>query len=164
MINTKYKILSTTFLTTALILGACGGNNNDESDENVPKSTVVNPEEESTVDETFKDENPENEYGFTNFNLHIDTSDNPDAVVAQYNAESEEAVYFNMHTASNSQGDAAKALLQPIFIELQPKKAMSDEEVIQRVASVFEIDEYTKFDLKIKYDNGETITYTDENQ
>lgn len=164
MKTSKYKILSATLLTSALVLGACGGNNNDEPEENVPNGTVVNPEEDSTVDETLTDENPENEYGFTNFDLHIDTPDNSDAVVAQYNVETEEAVYINMHAASSLKGDAAYALLQPIFVELQPMKDMSDEEVIQRVASAFEVDEYTKFDLKIEYEDGETKTYTDENQ
>lgn len=160
----KYKLLSTTLLTSALILGACGGNNNNESDENVPKSTVVDPEQENTVEDTFKEENPENNFRFTSFDLHIDTPDNSDAVVAQYKEDSEESVYFNMHTASNSQGDAANALLQPIFKELQPLKAMSDKEVIQKVASAFEVDEYTKFDLKIDFVDGETKNYTDENQ
>ncbi|MEK3978492.1 hypothetical protein MKY37_05275 [Psychrobacillus sp. FSL K6-2836] len=94
MKTSKYKILSATLLTSALVLGACGGNNNDEPEENVPNGTVVNPEEDSTVDETLTDENPENEYGFTNFDLHIDTPDNSDAVVAQYNVETEEAVYI----------------------------------------------------------------------
>ncbi|MEK3978493.1 YusW family protein [Psychrobacillus sp. FSL K6-2836] len=68
-----------------------------------------------------------------------------------------------MHAASSLKGDAAYALLQPIFLELQPMKDMSDEEVIQRVASAFEVDEYTKVDLKIEYEDGETKTYTDEN-
>lgn len=164
MKTSKYKILTTTILTFALILGACGGNNNDESDENVPNSTVVNPEEESTVDETFKEENPEKKYGFVNFDLHIDTPDNVDAVVAQYTGKKEEALYFNMHTANNSQGEAANALLQPILGELQPMQDMSDEEVIQRVASAFEVDEYTNFDLSIEYEDGETKTYIHENQ
>ena len=164
MKTTKYKLLSTTLLTSALILGACGGNNNNESDENVPKSTLVDPEQENTVEDTFKEENPENNFGFTSFDLHIDTPDNSDAVVAQYKEDSEESVYFNMHTASNSQGEAANALLQPIFKELQPLKAMSDEEVIQRVTSAFEVEEYTKLVLKIEYEDGETKTYTDENQ
>lgn len=163
MKSTNYKLLSTTLLTSALILGACGGNN-DETEENVPNGTIVNPEEDNTVDETFTEENPENEFGFINFDLHIDTPDNADAVVAQYNVESEEALYINMHVASNVQGDAAYELLEPIFTELQPMKAMSDEEVIQRVVSAFEVEEYTKLDLEIEYEDGETKTYTDENQ
>src|SRR4051794_38462224 len=142
MITTNRKILSSTLLTSALILGACG-DNNDEAEENGPNGTVVHPEEDNKVDETFTDENPENEYGFTNFDLHIDIPDNEDAVVAQYNVESEKAIYINMHDATNLQGDPAYALLEPIFIEMQPMKAMSDEEVIQRVASAFEVDEYT---------------------
>lgn len=158
MKTTKYNILSTTLLTSGLILGACGGNN-DETEEIAPNGNVVHPEEDNTVDE-----NPENEYGFTSFDLHVDTPNNPDAIVAQYNVASEEALYINMHVASNVQGDAAYAILQPIFAELQPMKAMSDEEIIQRVTSAFEIEEYTKFDLEIEYEDGETKTYTDENQ
>ena len=163
MKTTKYKLLSATLLTSALILGACDGNN-DETEEIVPNGNVVHPEEDNTVDESLTDENPESEYGFTNFDLHVDIPNNPDAVVAQYNVKSEEALYINMHVASNVQGDAAYALLQPIFIELQPMKAMSDEEVIQRVKSAFEIDEYTNLNLEIEYEDGETKTYTDENQ
>lgn len=153
------KILSTIILTSALTLGACGGNNNDETEENVPNGTIVNPEEDNLVDE-----NPKNEYSFTNFDLHIDTPDNTDGIVAQYNVESEEAIYSNMHAATSLQGDAAYAVLQPIFLELQPMKVMSNEEIIQRVVSAFEVDEYTKFDLEIEYTDGETKTYNDENQ
>lgn len=150
------KILSTIILTTALTLGACGGNNNDETEENVPNGTIINPEEDNLVDE-----NPKNEYSFTNFDLHIDTPDNTDAIVAQYNVESEEAIY---NATTSLQGDAAYAVLQPILLELQPMKVMSNEEIIQRVVSAFEVDEYTKFDLEIEYTDGETKTYKDENQ
>lgn len=153
------KILSTIILTSALTLGACGGNNNDETEEHVPYGTTVNPEEDNLVDE-----NPKNEYSFTNFDLHIDTPDNTDGIVAQYNVESKEAIYSNMHAATSLQGDAAYAVLQPIFLELQPMKVMSNEEIIQRVVSAFEVDEYTKFDLEIGYTDGETKTYNDENQ
>ncbi|MER2172224.1 MAG: YusW family protein [Psychrobacillus psychrodurans] len=153
------KILSTIILTSALTLGACGGNNNDETEEHVPYGTIVNPEEDNLVDE-----NPKNEYSFTNFDLHIDTPDNTDGIVAQYNVESKEAIYSHMHAATSLQGDAAYAVLQPIFLELQPMKVMSNEEIIQRVVSAFEVDEYTKFDLEIGYTDGETKTYNDENQ
>ena len=164
MNNTKLKVLTSTFLTSALLLGACG-DNNDEKKENELNETEVQKQEEVTTEEDTAVETPEEEpkeVAFESFNLHIDTDNTKDAVVAQYSKEPKDSLYFNELDAADIKGEEANELLQSVLGELQLTKDMADEDVIQRVALAFGIEEYKNLNLEIAY-NGEkeAKTYTD---
>ena len=157
----KYTIFTLSLLTSLLLLGACG-NTNKEEEENVPDGTVTNPQQSETIDESQTTENQENEFGFQIFNLHIDTVENKDSVLVEYNVNQADTdvKYTNVQQTADLQGDAAYALLQPIFLELHLTKEMSDEEVIEKVTSQFGVNVFNNFNLEVEYADGENKTYT----
>jgi len=164
MKNTKFKVLTTTFLTSALLLGACG-DNNDEKEENELNETEVQKQEEVTTEEDTVVETPveePKEVTFESFNLHIDTADTNDAVVAQYSKEPQNALYSNELDDANIKGEEANELLQSVLGELQLNKDMADEDVIQRVTLAFGIEDYKALNLEIFYNGDkEAKIYTD---
>lgn len=164
MKTTKFKVLSTTFLTSALLLGACG-NNNDDVEENELNETEVQKQEEETAEQDTTVETPQEEpkeLVFENFNLNIDTADTKDAVVAQYSEQAKDSLYNNELDSTNIKGEEANNLLKSVLGELQITKDMSDEDVIQRVTLAFGLEEYTNFDLNIMFDGEkEAKTYSE---
>jgi hypothetical protein len=164
MKTTKFKVITSTFLTSALLLGACG-NNNDEVEENELNETEVQKQEEETAKEDTAVETPEEEpkeVAFQSFNLHIDTAEAKDAVVAQYTAEPKDSLYTNEKDSANIEGEEANELLKSVLGELQLNKDMADEDVIQRVTLAFGVEEYTNLNLEIAYDGEKEVkTYTD---
>lgn len=155
----KYIMLTSSLLSITLLLGACGTNKN-EPKEDVPKGEVGDPTQDGTVSKPLIDGSLENEFGFRHFNLQIDTPENENSVIAQYNVYSSKAVYKNLNASSNLEGDPAYALLQPTFLELKLTKDMSSEEVIERVITAFDVNEYTNFNLEIEYKDGEKKIYS----
>lgn len=160
MIPKKYTSFTITILTCILLLAACG--NNKKVEEEVPDGTVANPQQSETVDESQTTENQEYEYGFQSFNLQIDTIENKDSVIVEYNANEADTTvkYKNVQAAADLQGDAAYALLQPIFMQLHLNKEMSDEVVIDKVTTDFGANAYNNFNLEVEYADGESKTYT----
>ena len=164
MTITRFKVLTTTLLTSALLLGACG-DKNDETKENELNENEVQKQEEKTAEQDTAVETPEEEpkeLGFESFNLHIDTSDAKDAVVAQYSEQANDSLYTNEQDSASIEGEEANELLKSVLGELQLTKDMGDEDVIQRVTLAFGVEEYTNFNLEILYDGEkEAKTYTD---
>lgn len=164
MKTTKFKVLTSTFLTSALLLGACG-DNNDEVEENELNETEVQKQEEVTTDKDTVVETPEEEpkeVAFETFNLKIDTADTKDAIVAQYSKEPKDSLYSNELDSADIKGEEAKELLHSVLGELQLNKDMADEDVIQRVTLAFGIEEYKNFNLEIAYNGEKEVkTYTD---
>lgn len=158
--TTKFKVLTSTFLTSALLLGACG-DNNDEPEENELNETEVQKQEETTEKEPAVETTEEEpkEVTFESFNLNIDTADTKDAVVALYSKEPKDSLYSNELDDAEIQGEEAKELLQSVLGELQLTKDMAEEDVIQRVSLAFGIEEYKSFQLEIAF-NGETEAKT----
>ncbi|MFJ8064678.1 YusW family protein [Psychrobacillus sp. NPDC096426] len=161
MKSKKHMILAATLLSSAMLVAACG--NNDETVENVSTGAAYEPEQEEVVDDSLTSENPELEFGFRYFNLHIDTPNNKESVIAEYYGDSAitETIYKNMHAAVDLQGDAAFTLLQQVFADLQLTQDTSKEEVITQVTNAFDATDYTNFDLEIEYEDGETKSYVE---
>lgn len=161
MSTKKHITLATTLLASAMLIAACG--NNDEPKENGPDGTAFEEEQDEAVDESLTPEDPEIEFGFRSFNLHISTPDNKDAIIAEYygNSSTAEAIYKNMHAAADVQGDAAYTLLEQVFTNLHLTPDMTEEEVIDQVTMAFDATDYTNFELEIEYEDGETKTYAD---
>ncbi|NME05331.1 YusW family protein [Psychrobacillus sp. BL-248-WT-3] len=143
MISTKGKVLSSIFLSSALLLGACG----DKEEVSDPPTT----------------EAAESEFGFTSFDLDIDTAEQRDAVEASFEVETNgvEAEYVNSLDSQKLHGDEAYEFLKPIFTDLALTKDMTKEEVIEKVNTAFGISDYTEFDLEILYEDGQEIEYKD---
>lgn len=157
----KHLTLATTLLSSVMLVAACG--NNDEPEENGPNGTAFEEKQNENVEESLTPENPDSEFGFRYFNLHMDIPNNKDAVIVEYygNPSRAQAVYKNMQAAADVQGDAAFTLLEQVFSNLHIQQDMNKDEVIEKVATAFDAKDYTKLDLEIEYEDGETITYSD---
>lgn len=144
MISTKGKVLSSIFLSSALLLGACG----DKDEVSDPPTT----------------EAAQSEFGFTSFDLDIDTAEQRDAVEASFEVDTNgvEAEYVNSLDSQNLKGDEAYEFLKPIFNDLALTKDMAKEEVIEKVLTAFGISDYTEFDLEVLYEDGQEIEYKDK--
>ncbi|WP_277585948.1 YusW family protein [Psychrobacillus antarcticus] len=167
MTITRFKVLTTTLLTSTLLLGACG-DNNDEVEENKLKDAEVQKQEEVTTEQDTTVETPEEEpkeVAFESFNLHIDNAETKDALVAQYSEEPKDSLYTNEADSANIKGEEANELLKSVLGELQLTKDMADEDVIQRITLAFGVEKYTNFNLEILYDGEkEAKTYTNTNK
>lgn len=161
----KYTILTIALLISILLLSACG-NNKKEEEAKIPDGSILKPEQGQTVDKSQTNHNQEKDFGFRNFKLKVDKKDSNDSVIVDYHADSTgtEAIYKNIQADTNLQGDAAFELLQPIFMDLQLTKDMSEKEVIEKVLSVFDVSEYKNFNLEVEYDDGENKTYNNFKQ
>ncbi|WP_144510291.1 YusW family protein [Bacillus sp. FJAT-22090] len=140
----KYSIFGSIFLSTVLLLGACGD-----------KEEVKNaPTEDKIV----------SEFGFRSFDLEVDTPDHKEAIEASFDIDisETEAEYVNRIEPKDLKGDKAYKELEPIFKELGLTKDMKKDEVIEKVSQAFEVEDYTKFNLEVEFPDGDEKEYKDE--
>lgn len=167
MRTAKFKLLTTTFVTSALILGACGDNNDDKAETELNENELQK-QEEATSEQDTAVETPEiepQELEFETFDLTIDTADEKDAVVAKYSENNNDSVYTNELDSTNIKQEEAHNLLHNVLSELQLTKDMSDEDVIERVKLAFGIEDYTNFNLDIGYNGEDEVkSYTDSKE
>lgn len=92
-------------------------------------------------------------YGFTSFDLSIDTKEMKQALIATYDEKSDktEAVYENKIEDSYLHGNKAMDRLNTIFNELSLEPDMDDEDMIKKVSEAFEIIDYKTLQLKVKF-------------
>ncbi|NYF25418.1 YusW family protein [Sporosarcina sp. JAI121] len=92
-------------------------------------------------------------YGFTLFDLTIDTKEMKDALVVNYNEKSDktEAIYENKMEDSYLHGNKAMDKLEKIFNELSLEADMDAEDMIKKASESFEVIDYTTLKLKVKF-------------
>lgn len=139
----KHAFYGPFLLTTALLLSACG-------------------EKEEVKDGPTGDQ-AESEFGFRSFDLDIDTADQKDAIDVSFDVDvsETEAEYLNKLESLNLSGDKAYKKLEPLFKELALTKDMSKEEVIEKVAKAFGVEEYKEFDLEVEFSDGDDQEFKD---
>lgn len=139
----KQTIYGALFLSTSLLLGACGDNDK-------VKDAPTGKESESA-------------FGFRSFDLDIDTADQNDAIDASFDIDvsETEAEYTNKLEDINLSGDEAYSELEPIFTELKLTKDMTKEEIIEKVTKAFDTEDYTEFDLEVKFSDGDEQKISD---
>ncbi len=137
----KLKMLGIIILTMSLILAGCG-------------KKVHDAEKNGAIT------NNESGYGFTKFKLKIDVSGAED-VVAEYEVKTNkvEAEYINKAKKVKLKGDPAMEELHKIFTEIELTKDLSQQEVIDKVLKAVDIDNFSKFKLKINYDDGTRLDF-----
>ncbi len=152
------SILTTTFISGALLLGAC--NNNDEAEDNVLKTEVTEPNVNS---QKSADSASEDQFSFNEFHLAVATEKNEEAITAEYKADSSLVIYKNMQEGVNTEGDEALDILEPKFSELNLTPDMTEDEVIEKVKQLFNIDKERKITLEVQFAEGDTKSYNYEN-
>lgn len=140
MRDLKGKHFSLLFVLLSLLIvnGACGNKN------------IVT--EMPTGTEQSK-ESPGETYGFTSFDLVIDTRGMKGAILVGFDESSDrtEATYENKIDNLYLNGNKAMDKLNTIFEELALEPDMDDEDMVKQVAETFEIKDYKRLKLKIKF-------------
>ena len=139
----KHSIFGSALLSTALLLGACG--DNEEVTATVDSSQV------------------QNEFGFQAFELDIDTADQNDAIEASFDIDvsETEAEYVNKLESKDLTGNEAYTELESIFKDLALTKDMSKEDVIEKVSKAFGAEDYTEFELEVEFSDGDNQEFSD---
>lgn len=98
------------------------------------------------------------EYGFTMFNLTIDTKEMKEAIVANFDEKSDatEAVYENKMENSYLHGNKAMDKLDTIFNDLSFEADMDAEDMVKKASEAFEVIDYTTLKLKVKFIGHDT--------
>ncbi len=140
---TKRKIQVMAVIASLFIFSACG-NQNLVTD--LPADT-----------ETTKDSVGET-YGFTVFNVAIDTKEMKQALVASYDEKIDktEASYENKIENLYLHGNAAMEKLDEIFSELTIEPDMDAEDLIKKTSEAFEVIDYKTLKLTIKFKGYDT--------
>lgn len=143
------KSLGIALLFVSLLLAGCG--------------KKVHHTDEGPITDTDKTMAYANGYGFTKFDLKIDVSGDED-VKAKYEMKTRKilAEYINKAQKIKLKGDPAMEELHTIFTEIQLTKDVPQQEVIDKVLKAVGVNNYSKFKLKIDYDDGTKLKFEDE--
>lgn len=111
-----------------------------------------------TASEEEKKKSLGEEYGFTSFNLSIDTTEMKEALISEYDEKIDktEAVYENKIDQLYLHGDQAMEKLGSIFEELSLDADMDDEDMIKETSKAFEVIDYKVMKLKIQFKGHDT--------
>lgn len=92
-------------------------------------------------------------YGFTAFDVAIDTKEIKQAVTANYDEKRDktEATYENQLEDLYLHGNKAMEKLNTIFEELSLEPDMDDEDIIKQASEAFEVIDYTTLKLTVKF-------------
>ena len=131
------------FISTMLIIGAC-------SNQNI---VTKDSDEEDTSTESLG-----SIYGFSQFNLSVDTKEMKGMLIVDYEEKRDktEAVYENKVEDLYLHGDDAMEKLESIFEELEFEPDMPEEDLIKITAETFEVKDYEKLKLTIKFIGHDT--------
>lgn len=139
--------------SSVLLLAACG--------ETTDNTVETDPADSSPV-ENNQSVTP-TDYGFTSFDLSIDTPDERDAIDVDYETgrSGTEIEYQNLLEDVNLGGDEAGTALEPIFTNLNLTADMAKEDVLSTVTEAFGVTEYRDFELEVEFEDGKEVKWED---
>lgn len=149
----KFKWIPLVTSGSLLLLTACG--------EATDNTVETDPADSSPV-ESNESVTPTN-YGFTSFDLSIDTPDDNDAIDVDYETgrSGTEIDYQNKLEETSLGGDEAGTALDPIFSNLEVTPETSQEEVISKITEAFGVTEYQDFELEVEFEDGTEVKWED---
>lgn len=151
----KVKWTALVISGSIVLLAACG--------ESTDNTVETDPADSSPV-ESNEAVTPTN-YGFTSFDLSIDTPEENDAIDVDYETgrSGTEIDYQNKLEDTSLGGDEAGTALEPIFSSLELTPEMSQEDVISKITEAFGITEYQDFELEVKFEGGKEVKWENAN-
>lgn len=140
-LKTTWWKLIIVVLACQFIISAC-------SDKNTVKDKPDDDEKQSIGEQ----------YGFTSFDIAIDTKDKKEAVVANFEEKPDktEAMYGNKIEDTYLHGDQAMDKLDEIFQEMELTPDTDDEDLIKQTAEAFEVLDYKTLKLKVTFKGHDT--------
>ncbi|OZS77600.1 hypothetical protein CF394_10345 [Tetzosporium hominis] len=149
----NFKWITVVTSVSLLLLTACG--------EATDNTVETDPADSSPV-ESNESVTPTN-YGFTSFDLSIDTPDDNDAIDVDYETgrSGTEIDYQNKLEDTSLGGDEAGTALDPIFSNLEMTPEMSQEEIISKITEAFGVTDYQDFELEVEFEDGTEVKWED---
>lgn len=149
--KTPIKWVGGVTLSAALLLAGC----NETQDNTVE----TEPNDASPVENT--ELVTPNDYGFTQFDLNIDTPDEDDVIDVDYESQTSgtEIEYTNKLEDLKIGGDEAGTELDVIFAQFELTADMAKEDVIEAVTSAFGVSEYKEFELEVEFEDGTEVQW-----
>lgn len=140
--------------SSVLLLAACGETTDNTVETDPADSSPV--EDNQSVTPT--------DYGFTSFDLSIDTPDERDAIDVDYETgrSGTEIEYQNVLEDVNLGGDEAGTALESIFTNLDLTADMAKEDVLSTVTEAFGVTEYKEFELEVEFEDGKEVKWEDK--
>lgn len=134
--KTKWIPILIVILACQLVISAC-------SDKNIVKDKPDVDEKQSLGEQ----------YGFTSFDIAIDTKDKKEAVIANYEEKPDktEAMYENKTEDAYLHGDQAMDKLDGIFQEMELDPDTDDEDLIKQTAEAFGVKDYKTLKLSVTF-------------
>lgn len=155
----KVSFMGALILGGALLLSGCGnsGNSDKSADKTGTDDVVINKE----LEDGGSIERGQG-YGFTQFDLSIDI-DGKDAIDADYDVETKqiEAELENKLREVKLKDKEAIDELHLLFMDIRLTSETTKEEAIDRILEWFEIDDYSKFELDVEFDDGTKLDFED---
>ncbi|MCZ2260329.1 YusW family protein [Sporosarcina sp. G11-34] len=152
----KLKLFGTILFASVLLIGGCGNSNKKVVDGNKDEPLITSePEDEGGSMETGDG------YGFSEFDLEIDI-DGADAIDLDYKVVKKvEAEYENKLQDYHLKDEPAMAKIHDLFMDIKITKDTPEDEVKQKILQFLHIDNYSKFDLEVVFDNGQLLEIID---
>jgi len=149
-------LFGTILFASVLLIGGCGNSNKKVVDGNKDEPLITSePEDEGGSMETG------NGYGFSEFDLEIDI-DGADAIDLDYKVEKKiEAEYDNEIQDLHLKDGPAMTEIHELFMYIKITKDTPDDEVKQKILQYLQIEDYSKFDLEVVFDNGQLLEIID---
>jgi len=149
-------LFGTILFASVLLIGGCGNSN---------KKVVDGNKDEPLIKSELEDEGGSmetgNGYGFSEFDLEIDI-DGADAIDLDYKVEKKiEAEYDNEIQDFHLKDGPAMTEIHELFMYIKITKDTPDDEVKQKILQYLQIEDYSKFDLEVVFDNGQLLEIID---
>lgn len=166
MKNSKLT-MSALILSGALVLGACGGNDNDSTNNDTASSGEPSVGSSTNQSTHTNNETSQNEAAAKDTTLHeveieVDI-DGKDAVDLEYDSKDlSDNEYKNYLTNEAFKGEEAKSKVTSLLDELSIHKETTQDDAIQQVMHLFNIDHYSKIEISYKYEDGSKIKFKDK--
>ena len=115
---------------------------------------IIGCSNKNLVTESVSPKEPLGEtYGFTAFDVAIDTKEIKQAVIANYDEKRDktEATYENQMEDLYLHGNKAMEKLNIIFEELSLEPDMDDEDIIKQASEAFDVIDYKTLKLTVKF-------------
>lgn len=137
----KWRLVIIVVLACQLVISAC-------SDKNIVKDKPDDDEKQSLGEQ----------YGFTSFDVAIDTKDKKEAVIANYEEKPDktEAMYKNKMEDAYLHGDQAMDKLDTVFQEMELDPDTDDEDLIKQTAEAFGVIDYKTLKLTVTFKGHDT--------
>ena len=161
------KALGAVFLSSALVLAACGNDKDEPTNENsatdgTPAVEQPAPEQPTTPETTTDGEIAMEAGPYMEVDIEIDI-DGKDAYDLEYDEKDRSDNEFKDHlNQSKVEGDAAYETVRSYVDQLTLDANSTKEEAIEQVKKIFNVEDFTKIEVSYKLADGSKVEFEEK--